>query len=532
MYNFLVVDDEKHIRDSVASIIKSINNDNVLQADNGATALRIMEQEQIDAVILDIRMPIIDGISFLKKMREYANSRDVAVAILSGYDEFEYARQVMSYGVIDYILKPFTRGDIMKIYYKIVRKLKNRNLLDKEIADLVQRSNEIKPLIKQRFFIDLIQNNITLTEFEKQRNFLNLSIKSQPIRVALVEIDTIESELLSQSDDNEIRLFKIMDIIQNIVSEWIYCDCFSISSNIVSVVWCPANIEKDLPYFIENIELLINEMAEIYKVILNVGIGETVKNPLNLKQSYDSAFNALKYKLLYGSGQIFDTYNLPDQREKAPLSFRTEEVIEKIWLNKPEEAIKSLSDYLDSIRSEPDKYHVLSIQLLLSKLLIDCLILLEKECDNLDSFIKKQGTNLLNMNFSNQSINQVEKFFTSLIRNICKEIMNNRNDSGKNAVFKAKQIILQKYNTPINVESIAKELHYSKNYFGQLFKAETGMFVNEYINLIRIQKAKELLASKKYYLYEIANLVGFEDQQYFTRVFKKIVGVSPSEYRV
>jgi two-component system response regulator YesN len=355
-------------------------------------------------------------------------------------------------------------------------------------------------------------------------------MQNRPIRVVLIEIDTSESDLLIQNDESKIRLYKIMDIIEGIVTEWANCDCFGISNNMIAVVWCPMNIEQDLLSLTENIDLLMNEMAELYKIILNVGIGVAVDSPLKAKESKDSAVDILKYKLLYGSGQVFDVYETIDRHEKMPPNFKTEDIVEKIWLNKPDEAIRILSEHLEKVINEPSKYYVTSIQLFFNKLLIDCLILLEKECGNLDVFFVRQGTNLLSIDFCNQSIIQVKNFFTSLIKDICTEIMKNRKDSSRSAVFRAKQIISQKYNTCLSVESIARELHYSKNYFGQLFKSETGMFVNEYINLIRIQKAKQLLVTNKYFLYEIANLVGFEDQQYFTRVFKKVVGVSPSEY--
>lgn len=532
MYSFLIVDDERHIRETVSNIISKINSDKVYLADNGASALRIIEQKEIDAIILDIKMPDMDGISLLKELRNRAQTRNIVVAILSGYDEFEYAKQVMSFDVIDYILKPVNRNELIKVYYKIVRKIKNRVLLDKEIEDLIQRLNEIKPLIKQRFFYDLIYNDISSDYFEEQRAFLNLCIKNRPTRVALIQIDTMESDLLNHKKDNRVKIFRVMDIISGIVSNWLYCDSFIISNNMIALLWCPSNVEQDLSYLKENIELLINEMFELYKITLNAGIGVVVPSPLKAKESYESALEILKNKLLFGSGQVFDVYNKPDQCENTQLDLKTDDIIEKIWLNQPSEALDLLSAYLDQIRKDPNKYKVIYIQLFFNKLLIECLYILEKECGNLEEFNKRLEINPFNIKFGDLSIDEVSSIFTDLITNVCEEISNIRNKNNKNLVFKAKEIIMQKYNTDINVENIAKELHYSKNYFGQLFKAETGMSVNEFINIYRIQKAKELLAKDKYYIYEIAKLVGFDDQQYFTRVFKKIVGVSPSEYRV
>lgn len=160
MYHFLVVEDEKHVRDAVVSVLRELNGEGgVYSAENGLEALRLMESREIHGVITDIMMPIKDGISLIKTL--YKQRSRTLVAILSGYDEFEYVQAALSYGAMDYILKPVEHSQIVKIYYKMLRQLKSRESLERELADTMNRLDEIRPYIRQRYYFDLIGGRIT-----------------------------------------------------------------------------------------------------------------------------------------------------------------------------------------------------------------------------------------------------------------------------------------------------------------------------------------------------------------------------------
>ena len=163
-------------------------------------------------------------------------------------------------------------------------------------------------------------------------------------------------------------------------------------------------------------------------------------------------------------------------------------------------------------------------------MLVDCLMELENECGTIDELFTHWNNGVFQQRFTDLSINEAEHFFCRLTDDICSEISRSRKIEFKRTIARAKQMIAARYEQEIGIDSLAKELHYSKNYFGQLFKNETGMSVNEYINQVRIQKAKELLVRQQHRINEVAEMVGFHDQQYFAKVFKRIVGCMPSDY--
>ena len=529
MYNFLVVEDEQHVRESVVSILVELNGENgVYSAENGLEALNIMEKIKIDAIVTDIMMPMKDGIELIKTL--YKRREKALVAILSGYDEFGYLQAALSYGAVDYILKPIKRSEIVKLYYKMVRCLKSRTTLESELAEVNSRLDEIKPYIRQRCYSDLITGKLNGEGFENIRSFLGLHMRLTPIRIVLLEIDEKESGFANGSGEDNLSLYKLTEIIEGIISEYQDCDFFSLSNSTAAIVWCPQGDVRDTERLTAHLELLSDELAELYKVVLNIGISEPVESPLDAGRADMSAREAIHYKLLYGSGQIFAAETLRNNDVEQEFQFDTSEIVECIWLNNLEQAKALISHFAARIRMSQGQYRLTSIQLLCQKLLIDCLMILEKECDDLDDWYRKKGNSILTTNFRNYSVDDMEAFFHQLVTDICTQLGRTRKDDRKKAVDMAKQIIARRYDSELSIERIAKELHYSRNYFGQLFKAETGMSVSEYINQVRVQKAKELLHSGEYRIGQIAEKVGFSDQQYFSRVFKKIVGCMPSEY--
>lgn len=549
MYNFLVVEDEKHIRSTVAAILKELGSANVFEAENGVAALKVMETASIDAIILDIRMPVMDGISLLKKL--YARKDSVTLAVLSGYDEFDYAQIAMEYGSLDYVLKPFNRDAIVKLYYKMVREINGRKSLASEIDELRHRMYEIRPFMKQRFFSDLLGGQVEERTLDETRKFLGLQLRNEPIRIFALEIDNTLSWDSRAGSEDRLNLYKLTEIIEQIVSKWPNCDCFEVSSNMLALIWCPPNGDCTIsPEILQSIELLMNEMQDLYKVVLNVGISQEVDGPLKASQALESAKASIKYKLLYGSGQIFDAADIDTRADGNDHFYRLEEIIENIWLNKPDEALRLIGILFENMRPEniggeltdpevglsqhKSNQKVLplaTMRLLMQKLLVDSLLVLVREGRSLDEFFKNEGIDLLDVKFANHSFSEVLAFFHSLIKSICNEISKTRISECKSIIVRVKRIIDEHYAEDLSIERLSKELHYSKNYLGQLFKSETGMTLNEYVNLVRIQRAKKLLTANDYKIYQVAEKVGFNDQQYFAKIFKKVVGCMPSEYR-
>ena len=509
MAAILIVDDDPQLRQSFEKLL-SQEGHSVKTAPSGEAGLAAARSTELDLLIMDVCLPGMSGLETFQAIRRFEPR--LPVIIMTAFGTTETAIEATTMGAFDYVLKPFDRDAVAKLYYKMVRKLRAKTNLDQEIASLMLRSSRIRPFIKQRFFLDLIGGNADGARIEEMRDYLNLNLSDRPLRLCLIEVDERESELRSADGQSKFCLYNILEVIGRIAGEWPFSDCFDVSSNALAVVWSPPDGARDAAELLDSLELLINELNSLYGVVLNVALSAPVAGALEAQLAYEEARAALRYKLIHGSGQIFDGArlnrgsagyeNLPDARQ----------IVEAVWRNAPEDALRLLSGAFSEIGRDAERFGVATVNLFLQKILTDCLIILDRECGGVEELNSADGRQLRGFPRVRVLARRGAGVLRAFIPEICAEISRDRLNERKKIILRAKQVIAEKYGTPLGVESLANEFHFSKNYFGQMFKAETGMSVNEYLSLHRIQRAKELLLEKKYKMYQIAEMVGFSDQ--------------------
>lgn len=529
MYSFLIVEDEQYARKHIAAILAELNGGNVYEAENGATALRIIAENKIDSVITDIQMPVMNGIELVRELHK--NRSPIVCAVLSGFDEFTYIQTAIKFSVIDYILKPVDPKEIKKLYYKIIRRLRTTEHMNNEIEKLTTQSARIRPFIRQRFFLDLISGKHNQLRIDEMREYLHLNIGSTPARIALIEVDKQESNIPDSNEKEELKLYNILELIEKIALEWKNVDTFTVTTNTIAVIWSSSMDTQDASAFVRSLENLINEMNEIYSVVINVAVSGIARKPSDFHHAYEEADDLLKYKLIYGSGQVFDSIRFCNMGTRKAMLPDTQPIIQAVWRNAPNEAIAMIEQSLNDVTGNAMAYSVSSVKLYLQKIMTDCLILLEQEGIGMDRLNVEMGQNVIGWNSTDRSRSEALLFFRKLIPRICDMLNDDRSNERKQTIESAKEIISIRYAEAISVKDIADELHFSQNYFGSMFKKEMGMSIGEYVNLYRIQRAKKLILENKMKMYEIATSVGFRDQQYFTKVFKKIVGCIPTDFQ-
>jgi two-component system response regulator YesN len=270
----------------------------------------------------------------------------------------------------------------------------------------------------------------------------------------------------------------------------------------------------------------------LLNIKLTIGVGKTVELLGEVSQSYKTAFEAASQKLFLGKNQIITMDSLRTYKDIIPkLDI---EKWQRIYTALKIADKSSASVLIDELFSELSlsrnidlRYcHNVCLQLLIiaSSLLMD----LEIVNDELAIDIKKHWESV----FKLETIDDMKEYVMFYYGTVCKLIAEKRNKRSVNAVEKVKDIIQRKYsdnNLTINV--ISQEIYLASTYLCLVFKQETGETLNEYITKVRIEKAKELLQDKNYKLYDICYTVGYMDASYFTKIFKKYTGVTPSEYR-
>lgn len=530
MYNILIVEDEKIIREGIEDILKNCKGLNVFAAQNGEIALEIIMSNRIHGMILDIRMPKMDGLELLQEL-ESKGINNIVTIILSGYNEFDSAKQAMKYGVVDYVLKPITPDDVLKIAGELIKRLENEENRQNEIEKLKKQVEDSKPLIRERFFNSLLNKKVNEALYKQKQKFIDLDFKGDYFQVVLIELDE-EQNYLHTGDEEyyEILIMSISNIIERIIEKEDSCEFFHLNTDLFVLLFnYNTDYCEEIRYPI--LEQITSSSEDELKVSLSVGVGGVTKGVEKIKESYNQALHALSYKILLGNGNIISISDLENRDNLLTYSFNEEEFTRKIKLNQNDEAINDLNEIFLSIRQSNEKVNLYSLNLLCIRIITACLIALEQSNGIIEDIYQCKGMSPFMEFFKLKSLDEIFHWVVNFVTYVTDYINGCRSNNSKGIIEQAKEMINKNYSSDLTLKNIADRFHLSKNYFGQLFKNETDMTVNEYINMVRIKKAMELLTRSNLKVYEIAYQIGFNDQHYFSLVFKKIVGVAPTEYR-
>lgn len=525
MYKLLVVDDEPKHRKCLAEMIRVLRPEyKVHEAKNGKEALELIESEKMDIVITDIRMPIMDGISFMESIN--MKMRDIKVIILSGFAYFEYAQKALSLGAFDYVLKPVNEAKILELLVKVEDAIDEENKEQQHKIKIEKQLNTAFPAYIDQKFNGLVNGYLNIDDMSEIESIF-------PYRgngfVIATEISRL-SDLLKDYSNDEIYEMKLnvkqwMKETLNPVGHTISF-FLEINRNIMITILntnltCETGL-KDDPYMLNT---FAQNLKSSYGFDVFIGIGSICTDIFSsIRQSFDESLQALNYKFYEDQKRVF---LFEDYKGNSHSDITKEyELIGKV-----REAL-SISDFQKA--SEPiyklceDTNKIIPPQQL--KELIE---------DSVIGFIK-QPQNLLQGEQRTKLISDAKKSF-AMAENL-RELLQAVDDiiiclkglkSSKNdKIIKAcEKYISENYMKDIPLESIAEMFCFNPSYFSSYFKNNTGMNFSDYLQKIRMEKAGELLRKHNLKVYEVAERVGYQNVKYFNKVFKKEFGVSPDEYR-
>lgn len=415
MVKLLIADDEKYDRDSIITIINYEFKDQfeISEAKNGREAIEVSERIRPDIIITDIKMPGINGLKAIQEIRKV--NPNVFIIIVTAYDYFDFAVEAVKNNVKEYILKPFSRIELIEkmreaINFVNTEKEKRRNEIENQ-----ERLCNLMPILENELSYSIINDTVYSIDYDTYMRYLGLDLKNGYAMV--VQLNNVIS------DEN--YKFKAGEYIK----EYINRKYRAIGSYLFT---------KSLVYFIDvkdyegeeevkadaiNLATdIIREIKKLFGLSLNIGIGVCCKGLEQLHKSYEEACSSIEHKTMNN-------------------------------------AISYFGDIINAGNSE----------------------------------------------------------------NV---------DSEKVALFKAvEQYIIDNIREEIDLEKTASKFNLSSYYFSRTFKEILGYNYSDYVNLVRINKAKEFLINKSKSIKEVCFLVGYSDPNYFSKVFKKYEGISPTEFK-
>lgn len=532
LYRIMLVDDEEEVR---KGIIRKIDWENlgfevVGDAENGEDALEKIEQLEPDVVMTDIRMPYMDGLTLSARIRQKYPS--IKILIFSGFDDFEYAQQAIKLNVTEYILKPVNVEELTEILNRV------RDNLDEEIeqrrnVSLLRESYRSSlPIIRELYLNDLVRGNADSAIESRLREYGVDILDARKWLVAVVDVESdgpSEGTVLSIHKEQELIPISVRQLLEDHLKS--YCRMAAFNSAVGITVIIAVDSENTQTGLIDLLSDVCKETKRILEVNVTIGIGHNCTELSQLNRSYQTAIDALGYKAIVGTGKTIYINDMePVSRGKLQLEAKDEADLAAAIKFGPREKIESVVRTI-VVRMDDVKAHMRQYQVYMLSI-VNCMTRLMQKYDlDLDAMFESQET------YSDliTGIQKREDFTGLIIQVACRmnEAMNQERDNTmKKVILEAKQYIQYHYQDPdLSVEMMCRQLHMSPAYFSTMFKKETGQTYVAYLTEVRLEKAVELLNTTSDKTYVIAQKVGYQEQNYFSYVFKKRFGVSPTRYR-
>lgn len=531
MYRVLVVDDEILVREAISENIcwRELGYELVGTCQNGKEAMEFLAKNSVDVVLTDICMPYADGMELSEFI--YKNFPETSIIIFSGFDEFEYAKKAIKYNVEEYLLKPVTASELSKVLTDLKEKKDRKKEQEKEIDLLNETYKKNKIFIKSKILADFITGSKTEKESFKDLREANIVLNAPYYRVAIAEIG-LNSELFDPEDQlkqqTSLWAFSVHNIIDEILTQHRVGVACLADNNRVFILF-QINKQTELNSKVKKICAEIRDKVEKYmKLGVTIGIGTSVKSQKYIYQSYEAAKNAMQYQYLFGENSIIDMEDMiGNMNQDVEIDEKIDALIMLIKLNdghKIDDTLNSIKETIKRALVDQNRSNLYLQQIVLA--VSDTL----RVSDLTDSIIYAQKNELLSNIASSKTLDEAMKFLRDYCIQVANELVVQKNTDGKRALL-AMDFIEKHYgDTNLNLNTVCSYLNISVSRFSTIFKNATGETFMEALIRTRIQKAKELLENTDLKNYEIADRVGFSDPHYFSVVFKKMTGKTPTKY--
>lgn len=537
----LIVDDEKIVRIALSTLIKWDEYGFKLMGAvaDGYKALEVIETESIDIVIMDLVMPNMDGLELIRTLNERKFTGKFVV--LSNYDDYAYVREAMKLGAEDYMLKLTLKPDeLILLLTKISEQLLTERELKEQDIHMKIKLNETQLQQRNSIWRELLLNQeqdmvYLLQETQKY----GIPFDRLAGNLIMIRIDDYV-EALSNGKINNKRLlsFSIANIVKETVSDHFAFDFIEMESNQYIVIVYEQSGYSDEPSWL----LLMNNLVQMLKLYLNLSVSITLSDAFvglkQLREQYTLCLRASTNNFYTGPASV-----LVAGHSKLTQSLHSINYVE--WLDQVKAAVEVGNTKLvlenisilfheaKQIKWDPSalKFHLLGL------------------LSDLDNLILKWNTQVLSSAEQNRvgattllesfesDISQAESMegLSLSIEQAMQEAINLlyqvKSNIYRKEVLRITEILQENVENKITLDRLAQEVNMNVNYLCRVFKQDTGRSIVQYMNELKINKAIELLKLPDTRIKEVASQVGIDDPFYFNRVFKKVVGLSPSDFR-
>ncbi|WJH34938.1 response regulator [Paenibacillus sp. CC-CFT747] len=534
----LIVDDELHVRDAIRLLVDwdRYGISDILEASDGQAAVELLQEHSPEIVFTDMMMPGMNGVGLLEWIQE--NAPRTKAVVISGHDDFDFVRNTVKFGGLDYILKPVDPDQLQEA---VKRAVEARTKEDEERKRNQQRGmeiNQIKPVYWDKMFSQCIDDP---SYYHSIRDSVHQEFGLRPgdetCRVAILSLDRMDRKVRDKfASAMDLLFFSLLNICNEYLRRTNRGFAFrhwNSTREIILILW------RDLT----TASALLGHINEgIFRTLggrFEFGLGSEKPLPPGLQHSYREAAEALdRRNLLQLSSWIHEkrpgaeafrgpVLHFTDYEEPVRFAVRSgsdEQIREALgqWFRE----VRKLS-YISPEQSElwRDEYHVLKaiwIKELLPGMTDSELGPLQEETRPYIVPLNDSGT---------LSMEKWEQELTASLLELARLVRQSQGREGHHVIYDIEKYLRTHYHQDIALQDMADKYHLSREYISRKFKQEFNENLSDYVGRIRIEKAKQLLVDPGLRISQVADMVGYSDEKYFSKVFKKLTGSSPNDYR-
>jgi len=522
MYSVFLVDDEPIVLEGIRSKIdwESSGFTFAGEATDGEIALSMIHELKPDILITDIKMPFMDGLQLaaaIKKTQPW-----IKIIILSGHDEFDYAKKAISIGIEDYLLKPFTSEEVINALKKAATQIDKERT---QLSDISKMREELKSrdtLLKKEFLNNLVHGSADNSNIMGRCQELGIDLYSRYYKIVISRINSKTNNAQNQET--------ACSLLNSYSSSWEQTNSFFHHKNWLICICkglAQTELDENVYRMAESIEHIVTQNDDCTVI---TAIGKTVEHISSFSESYNDAKKIIEMSGTNNQSRIIssddiqmDGSGLLELKEKDPM-------VERLKYAVKNDISVIIEESLSLINSNPGQF-----QFFASYLLADLIFAVSKLIENLGGDIKEIKPEILQRSFIDSAV-QNEELFIKELESILTFALEYRDSkiTGKygDVILKAKKYIDENYadqNTTLT--TVAEVVCLSPNHFSTIFSQECKTTFIEYLTDVRIENAKRLMKETDMKGYDIAYECGFSDPHYFSYIFKKNTGLSPREFR-
>lgn len=538
MYKILIAEDESEMRNLLIKYIKKEEPDMevVGGAVNGKEALRLTQLYRPDIVITDIAMPVMDGLEFLQEAAKI--SIPLKVVIISGHDEFDYAKKAIALGVSEYLLKPFVPLELKKVLDKIKKELERQNILLDNMKLLKEKVDGSETLIKESILRDIVSGKRDIPE--PTTDILDTGADYYCICLLKLPIYFTAAGWNMEKRDNIEELVKILS--GGCIHKDIQVQGLSLEDNGAILILAGRALEKQQFFYKvrDSIKHLQQSMEKYYEVRLICIIGGIYVEWRKLSNSYEETLKVWKgltstdKSLIICGEEKRDTSSKEFVDSSKQIKNLKEQILLSVRMGKREESIEYLDELIQvyaSISPRKTDFVAISAEELVYGIF--------NEIEQNDIRLDRKRTNeeiqsQMREQLRNASLLEIKELLKSYFEMCHKSFLANKDRRQTEVIVEhIKNLIEGNLELEeLTLEWISEKIHFSSTYVRQIFKQKTGERILEYVIRKRMEKAGSLLRKTDLKIQDVAEACGYSNQRYFASSFKKYYGCTPTEYKL